>query len=1116
MGVGVARVFVSHALEDRVLADYLRHRLTAEGHEIFVDDDAHGLIVGEDWKQRLYVELRYADVMVCLVSMAYLSSTWCAVEVGIADSMGIRILPLRVNSDVTHPLLADRHHLDISVDSSDAWASRLVMALRRLDTSGVGRWGATNPFPGLAPFTVEMAPAFFGRSAETQDLARRLRAHSHAGGGGLLAVIGPSGSGKSSLLRAGLLPLLAREPGWLVVSPWSPGLDPVAELARAVTSTGRGLGLGWSMDHVHRVLGRPDGLRRLADELLSAREGRDPGQLLVSVDQAEELLTLSDVGTRDHVVALFREAIADPTQIIVTVRSAFLDDLVALFAAAAVPVDGYLLPPLARDLLPLIIEGPARVAGLRVEPELVARLVADTGGADALPLLAFTLHQLAADLHRGGVMSAERYERIGGVHAALMRQADAALAEGAARAGLTQQDVLAGLVRLATVDDAGHPFRRRIEMGGLPDRLRAAFEAFVARRLLITGIENSRVWITPAHQAFLTAWPPLEAAIADKISALRIALSIERGAADWVAAGRPNSFLWDKERVASALAVLEAPNDPSAWTTGLVADLSEDALAFLLATHRRNSVARPSRWRWPARSRWLRLPRGGGPRFSSAENPERPVLRLSDVFRPVGLPEVTFVEPRDYAAFRLAISQPGIGVVLEGPSGIGKTTMLKRAVEHDKMGVGYPRILSARIPADVEEINSLPDEGHQGIVAVDDFHRLPVPSRDRLTDYLKRLADNDTAPGKLVIVGIPGTAQSLVDLSFDVANRIRVFRLGRAEEGRIRELIEKGEVALNIVFEQRPRIVRVSAGSLVTAQSLCSHLATMADIERTAPERTVVRTDVREASLRVAEELRIKYQEMASAFASLDEPAEDTCIEMLLGLAQTEDGVLRLDSFLSDNPQHADVIERVFPHPDARGTERDPAISRHLYYDPRGRRLVADDPQLIFYLRQLRREDLLTAAGKRLPAPRKQIFICYSHRDAYWRDRLLTHLRLLERRKRLDIWSDQRIEIGDDWLREIGAALDRARFALLLISADFLASDFIQEVELPTLLARAHKGGCTVLPILARPSAFEQIAELSRFKYANPDRTTLATMPEEAAEEVLADVTRRILRLVGD
>jgi hypothetical protein len=219
--------------------------------------------------------------------------------------------------------------------------------------------------------------------------------------------------------------------------------------------------------------------------------------------------------------------------------------------------------------------------------------------------------------------------------------------------------------------------------------------------------------------------------------------------------------------------------------------------------------------------------------------------RLGDVFRFTGVPGLTFVEPRDFQVFRMALLQPGLGIVLEGPSGIGKTTILRHAVEQDGSYLGNVRLLSARKPADRTEIERLP-EGHAGLVAVDDFHRLPGPLQDQISDYLKLLADDDVSE-KLVVVGIPGTAQNLVSLGPDLATRILLFRLERATNSLVKEMIEKGEAALNIDFEAKSEIVFASRGSLQMAQMLCWQLASEAGIRHTAAMRTRIPTDIGES-----------------------------------------------------------------------------------------------------------------------------------------------------------------------------------------------------------------------------------------------------------------------------
>ncbi|MEU4442976.1 TIR domain-containing protein [Actinosynnema sp. NPDC050801] len=462
---------------------------------------------------------------------------------------------------------------------------------------------------------------------------------------------------------------------------------------------------------------------------------------------------------------------------------------------------------------------------------------------------------------------------------------------------------------------------------------------------------------------------------------------------------------------------------------------------------------------------------------------------LGEVFTVAGVPTVTFVEPDDFAEFRMSLRQPGLGIVLEGPSGIGKTTLLRNAVALDEERLGDVTVLSARNPADLPAITALPEK-HTGLVAVDDFQRLPEDLQNRLADYLKLLADNGSSGRQLVLLGIPGTARNLVSVGTDVATRIRVFRLGAAVEGLVIKMIEQGENALNIAFDRKAEISRASAGSLLTAQMLCWQIAVTAGVEQTEPSRKSVRTDLAHARAKVTERLKLKYHDVVVDFVTRDRPDEAVCVDLLLELARTPDGILKLDG------QRAELFE---------GLRGD-----HLFHDPRGRRLVADDPQFRFYLGQLRRDDLLELAGKRLPVARDQVFVCYSHQDAYWLNRLQVHLKPL----RLDVWSDRRIELGDQWHREITAALARAKVALVLVSADSLASDYINSEELPRLLAAAEEGGCRVIPVLVGPSLFDETPALNRFQGV-PAQTTLSELPPHDGERVLADLAAKLANLLG-
>ncbi len=589
----MVHVFISYAGPDRAIADEVSEWLRADGHEPFLAHDLRdGIGAGEDWKQRLYDELREADVVIGVVTSAFVASNWCSAESGIADALGCRLMPLRAEAGVVHPLMQDLQYTDYQADPQQA-RDRLLQAVRQLD-DGRGSWRAgDNPFPGLEPFTTALSRVFFGRAAEAREVGNRVRAMGSTGG--MLAIVGPSGCGKSSLLNAAVVPLLDSDPAWLTVPRLVPGSDPLPELARALAATATRLGMSWSASDVRsRLEASTDGLRRVADDLLAAGPATHQ-RLLVSIDQAEELFTRTTPAARQRIAQLLGAAVAGPVQVVAAMRSEFLDDLRDLPALAGVPIEAHVLAPLDRETLRDVIEQPAKVARLRLENGLAAQLVADTGSGEALPLLAFALRQLADGLPVGGTLTLTRYHNLGGVRGALTQHADTALAEAVRASGRTEREVLAGLTRMITVDDTGRRARRRIKLTSLAEPLGVALQVFVDRRLLLSDTDDDgNVWLTVAHEALLTGWRPLDTATTDvTIIALRTARIVEQAAADWNDAGRPENHLWDQERLAVTLTTLGIAGDGGSRnpTAQPNVALDDEALAFLDATAQRVHAA---------------------------------------------------------------------------------------------------------------------------------------------------------------------------------------------------------------------------------------------------------------------------------------------------------------------------------------------------------------------------------------------------------------------------------------------------------------------------------------------------------------------------------------------
>ena len=141
---------------------------------------------------------------------------------------------------------------------------------------------------------------------------------------------------------------------------------------------------------------------------------------------------------------------------------------------------------------------------------------------------------------------------------------------------------------------------------------------------------------------------------------------------------------------------------------------------------------------------------------------------------------------------------------------------------------------------------------------------------------------------------------------------------------------------------------------------------------------------------------------------------------------------------------------------------------------------------------------------------RNGIFISYSHKDQESLERLQVHLKPLERERTIDRWDDTRIKTGEKWREEIQKAIERSRVAVLLISADFLASDFIHENELPPLLAAAEHDGAVIIPVVVSVCRFAETPFLSHYQSVNPPSKPLSGMNKNDREKLWDKVAKEI------
>jgi hypothetical protein len=552
----LAKVFISHAGADMNWAEQIYQWLSADKHDSYLDRDKDdGNPLGVDWQQHIFERLRWADAFVCVLTPSYTKSPWCAAEFGAARALGTEILPIRASSEnfPNEELWGRTQYANAADDPSDA-KDRLLSRLRAID--GGGGWGwpdGQSPYPGLRAFQLGEHRVFFGRGPEIKEITERLRSPAERAARAILTVEGPSGCGKSSLVRAGVLPRIADENYWLTLTPIIPGTDPQGNLERSIAQLVSDRGIDVQPNDIPTALSH-EGLKKVANKLLLAAGATSEGKLLIVIDQLEELLTQAEPDERKQFVATLEPALGGPVQVLATLRPEFRDPWSKDPDLSRLPLRPHEVQILNANALQSVIEKPARVAGLGIDDDLVAHLVTDTGGGGALPLLAFTLEQLAEGVTRGGQLSFQRYLDMGGVQGALRRQADAALQDATTNKGASTDEVLSALLNLVTIDEQGRPTKRHVAHD---DATAALLEPFIARRLLSTEAEGDRTFVAVAHEALLMYWPSLKAEIDAKVTALRERRVVENAAKDWNDGGRDARALLQGPQLAKAIANLQ-------------------------------------------------------------------------------------------------------------------------------------------------------------------------------------------------------------------------------------------------------------------------------------------------------------------------------------------------------------------------------------------------------------------------------------------------------------------------------------------------------------------------------------------------------------------------------
>jgi len=349
-------------------------------------------------------------------------------------------------------------------------------------------------------------------------------------------------------------------------------------------------------------------------------------------------------------------------------------------------------------------------------------------------------------------------------------------------------------------------------------------------------------------------------------------------------------------------------------------------------------------------------------------------LSINEIFRLDGPPSVTFVEPPLFSELQLALHTMGTGLIVEGPSKVGKSTAIRKAMENLRVPEADQIWWDGRELPPLEQmrqtLRELRDGDRDRWLFIDDFHYVEDKEyRRRLAFGMKGLADLPRPHGKVTLIGINPLGSSLVDVMPDLSGRFRIYRLDVEKDWKgstkIAEVIFLGERAANIRFKRRDEFVVAAGGSFFLAQYLCNVAAVKSGIRTAQPKTVEIDLGPADAVAAIQGELAARFRAPLLEFAAFDAspPPRGAGLSLLWLLARSPDGFVPLQEARLRFPMLGSAFEWFLESNLARCFQEHPELRGLLYYNRATTTLTLEDPQLKFYLRELDWEKFAEASG---------------------------------------------------------------------------------------------------------------------------------------------------------
>jgi hypothetical protein len=455
------------------------------------------------------------------------------------------------------------------------------------------------------------------------------------------------------------------------------------------------------------------------------------------------------------------------------------------------------------------------------------------------------------------------------------------------------------------------------------------------------------------------------------------------------------------------------------------------------------------------------------------------MLNLEEVFVTEGVPEFTFVQPPNYNEILLDVRRPGKPVILEGQSGTGKTTCIRRILA--QLGAETAtEYLGARSAVDVSRIQKIADTGEAGRFVIDDFHRLTDDLQRRLADIAKLAAEQGqegTLP-KLIIIGINQVGSDLIQLVPDIAKRTGVHRIKPGDKNEIESLVLAGCDKLNIKFSSVGNIYEETRGDYWLTQQICQSICTANGVTQTSDKFREISFDMSAIRLRVVEKLNASYYPAVKEFCRgrRFRPSNDPYFKLLRSVGQNASSIVDLNELANSNDAVRGSINNIKEHRLRVLIESKALVQRHFYYNNETKNFAIEDPALFYFLKHLDWNQLRQDCGFRDEAASFEydVALSFAGENRELARHIFDGLEMLD----VHVFFDEMFEanfLGKTWANQFEAIFStRSRFVLCILDRNH-RDKIWPTFERQHFAPRVHEE--TVIPIFLDDTAFVGIPE---------------------------------------